>query len=307
MKPAVIESGKQRAAQQFAVVVCGSLNLDLVSRLDRLPRPGETLAARDLLQLPGGKGLNQAVAAARMGCATAMIGACGEDEPGAKLLALLQQEGVDIQGVQRRSSLANRAGTGTGLAEVWLAAEGENSIVIHPGANASLTREDARSSPKAAVYLAQLETPIAAVAEFFVRGKSMGARCLLNAAPASPAARELLPLIDILIVNETEHEQLAAGALLRADQSIVLTEGANGVTLIQAAATHHWPAHEVEAIDTTGAGDCFCGVLAASLAAGIDLSQAIRRANVAAALSVTRLGAAPAMPRAHEVDSHFGA
>lgn len=297
----MIEPAEEFAAERFAVVVCGSLNLDLVSRLSHLPRPGETVAASTLLQLPGGKGLNQAVAAARMGARTAMIGACGDDEAGILLTGVLRAEGIDIRGVRCAED-----GTRTGTAQVWLAASGENSIVIDPAANASLRSSDARRSPPAQVYLAQLETPLEVVAEFFAQGKSGGALCVLNAAPARLEARELLPLTDILIVNETEHAALAESLSMRPALSIVLTQGANGVSLIQPAATHHWPAHEVEAIDTTGAGDCFCGVLAASLAAGHELLHAIARANVAAALSVTRLGAAPAMPTRRELDVFFG-
>lgn len=318
-----VSEGFQGGAPRFEVAVCGSLNLDLVSRLAHLPQPGETVAARELLQLPGGKGLNQAVAAARMGARTILIGACGDDEAGAMLLEVLRAECVEVAGVRCRPAEAQPACTGT--AQVWLAASGANSIVIHPGANATLQPNETRQSPPAAVYLAQLETPIAAVAEFFAHGKANGALCVLNAAPAVREARVLIALVDILIVNETELAVLAgetveelsaserrasaAARRLLTDprQSVVVTQGASGVRLVQSASTHHWPAHEVDVLDTTGAGDCFCGVLAASLAAGLELSQAIRRANVAAALSVTRLGAAPAMPTLRELDVFFGA
>jgi len=303
------------------IVVCGSLNMDLVARVATLPRPGETVAGHGLQRLPGGKGLNQAVAAARMGAKVAMIGARGDDADGATLAALLTAEGIDVRGLCVRA-LGDAGTAHTGLAQVLVADDGENAIVVHGGANATLTPAEARAALMAAwpdegtarvapVSVAQLETPPATVAAFFEAARSRGARTLLNTAPALPGTQDLLALADVVVLNETElahyagavTEDLAAAArclISRPQQTIIVTLGAQGAVVITADTVVRHAAPTVTVVDTTGAGDCFCGVLAASLAQGHDLAAAVPRAVAAASLAVTRVGAAPSMPYASE-------
>lgn len=303
------------------VVICGSLNMDLVARVAVLPRPGETVAGHGLQRLPGGKGLNQAVAAARMGAEVAMIGARGDDADGAALAALLIAEGIDVRGLCVR--LPGAAGPAhTGLAQVLVADDGENAIVVHGGANATLTPAEGRAALMAAwpdegtaraerVAVAQLETPPATVAAFFEAARARGARTLLNTAPALPGTQDLLALADVVVLNETElayyagaiTEDPAAAVrrlISRPQQTIIVTLGAQGAVVITADAVMRHAAPTVTVVDTTGAGDCFCGVLAASLAQGHDIAAAVPRAVAAASLAVTRVGAAPSMPYARE-------
>jgi len=311
-----------------SILVCGSLNMDLVARVAKLPRAGETVAGESLQRLPGGKGLNQAVAAARMGAAVAMIGARGDDADGATLAALLAAEGVDTGGLRVRDARTLPAAH-TGLAQVIVAADGENSIVVHGGANMTLAADEARdalaalwpdalpaatdptvapSAPR--VALAQLETPMDAVAAFLGAARAAGATTVLNPAPALPGTLPLLAQADIVVLNETElaayapagHAVLAARSLLRgACRAVIVTLGGEGAWLVTAEGDARFPAPAVAVVDTTGAGDCFCGVLAASLAEGHRLEAALPRAVAAASLAVTRVGAAPSMPRAAEL------
>jgi ribokinase len=326
-----------------SVIVCGSLNMDLVARVDHLPRPGETVVGASLQRLPGGKGLNQAVAAARMGAAVAMIGARGDDADGATLAALLASEGIDTRDLRVRGTRAT-PDAHTGLAQVFVAADGENSIVVHGGANLTLTAEEVRAAfavpssatsgqegssptepPQVApvrVALAQLETPLVAVSAFFEAARDAGVRTVLNPAPAIADALPLLADVDLIVLNETELAIFSAAVAREAGadglrparpadaammllqgrcQAVIVTLGAEGVWLVTGEDAVHLPAPAVTVVDTTGAGDCFCGVLAAGLAQGLDLEAAIARAVAAASLSVTRSGAAPAMPRAQDL------
>lgn len=316
------------AALTVDVVVCGSLNMDLVARVAVLPRPGETVHGRSLQRLPGGKGLNQAIAAARMGARVAMIGARGDDADGAVLAALLAAEGVDARGLLLRvadaeGAVAAAPAVHTGLAQVLVADDGENAIVVHGGANATLTAAEARASLVSALQLgeagggdriavAQLETPVDAVAAFLEEARRHGMRSLLNTAPASPDTRALLDLADIVVLNETElaryagasgtdHAAQARCLLARPGQTIIVTLGAQGAIVVTADEVSSHPAPSVHVVDTTGAGDCFCGVLAAMLAQGSGPSTAVPRAIAAASIAVTRVGAAPSMPRAAEL------
>ena len=306
-----------------SVIACGSLNMDLVARVATLPRPGETVAGQGLQRLPGGKGLNQAIAAARMGVAVAMIGARSDDADGATLAALLAAEGIDASGVRRRPAEGPSAAH-TGLAQVIVADDGANAIVVHGGANTTLTPDEARESlaslsPVGAaagatqgsrIAVAQLETPPATVAAFLEAARARGMRTLLNTAPALPDTRALLALADIVVLNETELEHYAGAPadadtarrlLDRPDQAIIVTLGAQGALCVTADGASHFAAPRVAVRDTTGAGDCFCGVLAAMLARGHDLAAALPQAVKAASLAVTRVGAAPSMPRAAEL------
>ena len=315
------------------VIVCGSLNMDLVARVAALPRPGETVPGSSLQRFPGGKGLNQAIAAARMGARTAMLGACADDADGEMLRALLDSEGIDTRFVAIREA-RQRPEAHTGLAMVWVAADGENAIVVQ-GATATLTAAEARQalravSATAKVAMAQLETPLETVAAFLEAARAEGVRTLLNTAPAVPGSQALLAYADIVVLNETElayyaGEQSAEPALSleacasvarrlatgsssssRPTQTLVVTLGARGALTICGEDIAHHPAPRVTAVDTTGAGDCFCGVLAAALAAEVPLSAAVQRANRAAALAVGRIGAATAMPRADELGDGSG-
>lgn len=303
----------------MSVCVLGSINLDVVFRVERLPRPGETVASLRVEEFPGGKGGNQAVASAKMGAATTLIAALGRDAAATGLKRFLTGAGVDL------SSVAEIADRPTGRAFISVDAKGENAIVVDAGANAALT--PAHLAPEAMagrrVFLAQLETPIETLAAFYASAPARAGLKLLNAAPAIRAAETLFPLIDILIVNETElaaYAQLARvpvgleaistaarRLMVRADQAVVVTLGAAGAALITATDAAAIAGRSVTVADTTGAGDCFCGVLAARLGEGADLPDAMADANAAAALAVCRAGAATSAPTRLELDAFMNA
>jgi len=291
------------------VSVLGSLNMDMVIRTEHLPRRGETLAALEVSRHAGGKGANQAAAAARAGGQVSMIGAVGDDAMGASLLATLDQLGVDTARIARLTSAP------TGTAYVIVETSGENQIVVHGGANLMVKPSMARVASAGATRLAQLETSLDAVTAFL---QDAPGRRMLNAAPYVEAARDLFSELDILIINETEladyagvtrtvddaraAERLARTLLCREGQSIIVTLGSRGLIAVGAGETIALPGRPTKVVDTTGAGDCFCGVLAAGLAGGLPLARALERANVAAAISVTRAGAISSLPDAQEID-----
>jgi ribokinase len=283
----------------FDVVVVGSANLDLVATTHRLPGPGETVLGSDFAQHPGGKGLNQAVAAARAGASVAFVAAVGDDDAGLRLRSVAEDEGIDVAGV------VVAAGATTGRALITVDERGENSIVVIPGAN-SLAR--VASLPSATVVLAQLETPVETVIAAFTAARSAGSRTVLNPAPVpnDGLPPELLALCDVIVPNEHEVELLGGVDRLVAAGvgAVVVTRGAAGVTVTRAgdAATLSIAAFEVHPIDTTGAGDAFCGTLACGLATGADLPDAARRAAAAGALATTVAGAVPSLPVAAEID-----
>lgn len=289
------------------VLVIGSINIDIVAPVSTLPRAGETVAGGDLAAHLGGKGANQAVAAARSGASTAMIGAVGDAPFGLDPLAALAEFGVDV------SRVAVSQGSG-GAALIGVDAKGENQIIVSPGANAHV-RAPAKI-PLTQIALSQMETPPLAAAAVFDVVRSNGGRTMLNAAPALDPPASLLAATDILIVNETElavlscctitadtpdEAMIAAMRLLSQRRTgdpitVIATLGRRGaLTLDQNRfwATRAFPANP---IDTTGAGDCFCGALAASLAAGAELAEALTYAAGAAAISTETHGAAPSMP-----------
>lgn len=302
------------AATAADVLVVGSLNMDLRIRTPRLPAPGETLTGSGFDTDGGGKGANQAVAAARQGARVAMLGAVGQDAHGAALLAALQADGIDTHAVERI------AGTPSGTAAILLMPDGENSIVVIPGANHALTPERVRAQAarlrQAHVVVAQLECPLDAVTEALAIAREAGAVTVLNAAPVQPLDDALLGQLDWLVVNEIEAAALAgmpvpgpAEARAVAEQlrrrgprQVLVTLGAEGLVLAGPEGTLALPAPRVQAADTTGAGDTVVGALAAALAAGRPLREALTRAQAAAALAVTRLGTQSAMPTAAEVD-----
>jgi ribokinase len=288
--------------------VLGSINLDVVIGVEAFPTAGETIMSRSVVQTQGGKGANQAIAAARMGRSVAMIGALGDDDAGRMLAGVLEENGVDLTGVARL------ADTVSGVAHVIVDARGQNEIMVHSGANAIVAAADVEArTPKARVHLAQLETPIEAIKSFFDLGRWNGAVNILNTAPAVAGAEVLFPLADIIVLNETElqayaglsdHHTARARKLISNDrQKIIVTLGADGACSVSVADAVIVPARTVAVVDTTGAGDTFCGVLAAGLAEGRELAGALTRANAAAAISVTRAGAGLSAPTLAELEA----
>ena len=270
------------------VAVVGSANLDLVVEVSRPPRVGETLLGRAGGRFSGGKGLNQAVASARSGATTRFCAVVGEDEAADLLERTLREAGV-------AAALRRSAAAPTGVAHVLAFEDGDNSILVAAGANEELTPDDAVGAiAGAAVVLAQLEVPAESVSAALRAGRSAGAVTILNAAPAHPAAIDMLPDVDVLVVNETEAVELggidalhAAGARL-----IVRTQGAGGVTLHRAGREQmHVAAFPIVPVDTTGAGDAFCGALAAALAQGATVDEALVRACAAGAVVAQHRGA----------------
>jgi ribokinase len=286
------------------VVIVGSANVDLVLAVQRIPRPGETLLASDLTRGPGGKGANQAVAAARAGASTAFVASLGDDDGAALLREALEGAEVDL-------SLVTTSANPTGTAIITVAADGENSIVVAPSANADLklSAEALAGIGQAKIVLSQLEIPLSTVRA----AAEESAYFILNAAPATQLSDELLAHVDLLVVNETEAEAIAGKdftALLTRVPAAVVTLGAEGaVILSRGAADIRIPGVSVEVVDTTAAGDTFCGVLAATLAAGSttarDLTNAVRRATVAASLSVQTAGAIPSVPHGEVIDARL--
>ncbi len=295
------------------VIVLGSLNMDLIVETARRPAVGETVMGSGFRALPGGKGLNQAVAAARAGARTIMLGRVGDDGFGRALLDLLDRQGIDSTRVDTDRDAP------TGIALITVCA-GDNTIVVASGANMTLT-VDAGDGPEILagdVCVAQMETPTIATAAFFARARRAGGHTILNVAPALPVPAALLADTTILIVNETElaalantdvkdsddidHVAAVAAALVAADRQVVVTLGKRGVLSL---ARGHAPVvlngHRVDAVDSTGAGDSFVGNFAARMALGDRPGEALRYANAAAALAVTRRGAAPSMPTPREV------
>lgn len=276
------------------VCVVGSANLDLVATADRLPAPGETVLGNDFAEHPGGKGLNQAVAAARAGAHTAFVGAVGADDAGRQLLDVMAADGIDA------SRVADAGAMPTGRALIGVSSSGENSIIVVPGANATV---EVTSLPTATVVLAQLEVPVAAIVRAFTLARAVGATTVLNPAPAQPLERELLELCDVVVPNEHEAALLGGVEHLLASgaRTVVVTLGAKGAVLHTVDGITEIAPFPVDAIDTTAAGDTFCGSLSARLALGEPIEIALRYASAAAALSTTRRGAVPSVPRADEV------
>ena len=273
------------------VAVVGSANLDLVVEVPRPPLVGETLLGRAGGRFSGGKGLNQAVASARSGAPTRFCGVVGTDEAGDVLQQTLADAGVEV--AVRRSAAAP-----TGVAHVLAFDDGDNSIIVAAGANAELDADDAVAGVAgAAVVLAQLEIPLASVAAALRAGRAEGALTILNAAPAHDATIGLLGDVDVLVVNETECAELGGIERLHAAgaQTVVLTQGAGGVTLHRAGGDPlHIEAFRIDPVDTTGAGDAFCGALAAALAQGAVIEAALIRACAAGAVVAQHRGATTA-------------
>jgi ribokinase len=297
----------KQADTVFDVVCIASWNADLVSTLERPPARGETLMASDFAISPGGKGSNAAVAAARQGARAALIARIGDDDFGRMGLALWRVEGIGAEFVECA------AGEASGVAQIWVYADGDNSIAVCPGAGAGLGAEQVQQArhllEHCRVVMASCEVPLAATLAAFTLARASGALTVLNPAPARPLPDALLELVDVLTPNETELHALAdcgpavstdaaaARLLQRGVGAVLVTLGASGCCLYRQGMTPMpLPGHHVSVIDTIGAGDCFTGTLAAALARGEPLVDAMRAANTAAALSVTRAGAVAGMP-----------
>jgi ribokinase len=295
------------------VFVGGSINMDVVATADRHPLVGETVAGKAVLYFPGGKGANQAVAAAKLGVSTTLIGRLGTDAFGQQLRTFLAAQGVDLAFVK------DTAGAHTGTALITIA-NADNTIVVVPGANALVSAEDVGTPilAKGDIAVSQFEIPLPTIMAFFNRARAAGATTILNPAPATRFGRELLDLVDILVLNETELG-LLAGTELRdtdddnsfieavrllpsnRDQIVCVTLGSRGVLAMIDGQPSVIPGRKVKAVDTTGAGDCLVGALAAQLADGKAIRDALAYANAAASICVQRMGAAPSMPTAAEV------
>jgi ribokinase len=277
----------------FDVCVVGSANLDIVAASPRLPGPGETVLGTTYAEHPGGKGLNQAVAAARAGARTAFVSAVGDDDAGRRLVEALTIAGADASFV----AVSPRP---TGRAVITVDEQGENSIVVVPGANADVTGSPL---PRCGVVLVQLEVPLDAVRTALRLGRASGAVTILNPAPAATLDAELLALVDIVVPNEHELARLEPPDVLigRGVRAVVTTLGGAGVRVVTAEREWHQPPFAVLPIDTTAAGDAFCGALAARLAAGDGLDGAVRFAAAAGALATTVHGAVPSIAAAADI------
>ncbi len=290
------------------IVVFGSINLDLFFPMEELPVAGQTLLSSDSRLEPGGKGANQAVAAARDGARVAMAGAVGRDGLADSALAGLKAAGVDL------SRVARLEGVTTGCAAICTDAHGRNQIAVGAGANlrASAAQVEEALFGAETVLLTQMECAADETAALIRRARKRGARIIHNHAPARVLDLDALQAVDVLVVNEEEGGMLgqhlgtgsnAASLHAALGIAVVCTLGPRGLEL--GSADGHWqlPAHAVEVKDSTGAGDCFCGVLAAGLDRGLGLRDALYRANIAAALSCTRPGSQASLPTAEETGS----
>ena len=312
-------SGSGRSARnRGTVVVVGSVSVDLTAAASPLPRPGETVVGSRFSTVLGGKGANQAVAAARAGASTLMVGAVGQDAFGALALDALRADAVDVTWVDEVHGA-------TGVAHIRVdGGTGENDIVFVPGANASLTPARveealAAAAPSAPVVLLQLETPLEVAVATARACRELDLRLVLDPAPASPLPEEIWAGVWLACPNETEAEVLtgtrvtdvrsaeraARWFLERGVRQVVLTRGGRGTVVVGAGGTTDLPAFGVTPVDTTAAGDAFAGALGAAVAGGLAWPVVLRRAAAAGALATTKHGASPSLPSAAEVDSYL--
>jgi ribokinase len=311
MRPAAISK-----RESVMITVIGSINMDLIGTTARLPAPGETVSGSDFTTAPGGKGANQALAARRAGALTKMVGATGNDSFAAEALALLEVAGADLGSVRRFEGA-------TGIALILVGGDGENVIVVIPGANGKVTPEDARDaiaamSPGDTVLL-QMEIPEAAVRAALEAARAKGVCSILNIAPLTDAVERLAPLADIVIANETEFARLSGRPVkaldevkadlevlhARSGQCLIVTLGGDGVLWARDGNSGHVPSLKIAPVDTVGAGDTFCGYLAQGLDAGMAFEKALRRAAAAGALACLTPGAQPSIPLAENVDARL--
>ena len=295
------------------IIVVGSINADLVVRTPRFPQPGETISGEDLQIIPGGKGANQAVAAARQGTSVAMTGRVGNDSFGPELIENLKRNNVDTAHVRTDPESA------TGTAIIVVDANGQNSIVLSPGGNGRVTPADVDDVPfrDGQLLLLQLEIPVEAVLAAAQRAKENGARVLLNPAPARSLPEELIALSDFILPNESElslltgqavkdmpsAEQAAKALLEGGAKNVIATLGANGALIVNRDITKHIPPFPVDVVDTTAAGDAFIGGFASALLEERSLEEAARYGSACGALAVTKFGAQPCLPTKQEVEN----
>ena len=293
------------------ITVLGSINLDYVVRVAHHPVPGETVLGGDVQTHPGGKGANQAVAAARAGVRVRMIGCVGSDAPGAMMREGLEREGID-------TTLIKTVNGSSGAAFIAVNPSGQNTIIVSSGANAQVTVSDLNPSRLAwsKVLLMQLETPLEVVLKVAGLAKQGGVRVVLNLAPAMPLCAAQLRDVDVLIVNETEagmlggtvpqsaREALAVARDLRElVNTVIVTLGAGGAVFSSLDAEGHVPSPVVQVIDTTAAGDAFIGAMCAAFCDGLMLEAAVKRGVTAGALACTKAGAQPSLPHRAEIDA----
>lgn len=292
------------------ITVIGSINLDLIGNVERLPRPGETVSGSAFKTAPGGKGANQALAAARAGAPVRMIGSVGKDSFATDALALLKSGGVDLSSVHESHA-------STGIALIMVEDAGENVIAVIPGANAAVQPGDfvRMEFARGHVMLLQHEIPIATVDAALDAARAAGVISVLNTAPAREDAAPLLAKADYVIANETEFDLYSKPLKLqgerlqrmrdfasRTGRTIVVTLGGDGVVAAGSDGIVSVDAMKIVPVDTVGAGDTFCGYFGAALLAGLPLEAALKRASVAASLACLKPGAQPAIPLAKEVD-----
>jgi ribokinase len=296
------------------ITVFGSINMDLIATTARLPKPGETVTGTSFSTAAGGKGANQALAARRAGASVRMAGAVGSDSFADGALALLKQAGTDL-------SLTKTVGEPTGTAHILVGGDGENVIVVVASANGTVSTDDAQAAVETMsvgdTLMLQLEIPPESVEKALVAAKGKGIASIINIAPLTADAARLGRMADIVVANETEFELLAGreglSAAEREDamqalsretgQTVIVTLGAEGVVAVRGGNVHRAKGLKIEPVDTVGAGDTFCGYLAAGLDAGLDFDAALRRAAVAGSLACLNPGAQSAIPLAAEVDA----
>jgi len=297
------------------ILVIGSLNADLVVRAPYFPQPGETISGEDLQVIPGGKGANQAVAAARLGSSVALLGRVGRDNFGDFLLDNLKSNKVDSQLVQR-----DHAATGTAI--IIVDSNGQNSIVLSPGANGKVSSADVNHAPFPAggLLLLQLEIPIPTVLSAAQRARENNVRVILNPAPAKELPKELISLAHFIFPNESElgiltrlpvndvssAERAAKQLLELGAQNVIVTLGSNGALIVTRERATHIPAFKVNVVDTTAAGDAFIGGFATALLQNKSLEESVRYGCACGALATTKFGAQPSLPAREEVEKLIG-